>query len=190
MHNPEIKATTPLEEVLEITSKHRCNCRGTYCCYSSPFLYEGEAQNVVDYLGRGDLSMFFDRKTISFKQGYIPKKHKSFCIFTVRKGEKQAQLEEIEAKIAERPDETTKEKAIKMFKSLKYFIMRGRMECGIQEVKPMQCRVYHCKMPKSLESWELEYFYVDRNNPETVEEFRKDINKFDLPVLENSVLEE
>lgn len=188
MSNPKIKATTPLDEILKITSEYSCNCRSTYCCYNPPFLFEGEAQQVLDYLGAEDFDKFFNKKIVSFKEGYMPKEYKSLCIFAVRKGEKQVQLEEIESKI-ERPIETVKEKAIRMFHILGYFLKEGRMECGIQEIKPMQCKIYHCRMPKEIKSREIEYFYVNRDDIKTIEEFRKDVSKLDLPVLEGSVLQ-
>ena len=179
MLNPEIKATTPLEEILEITSEHGCDCKDTSCCAKfRPNLVWDEVQEILGYLGikYENFGEFFDEGVISFKEWYLPKKYQKFCIFAVKEEDKQTWLEQLRKKL-EQPENVKKAKK------------KERLYCAVQEVKPKQCRIYHCKMPKEVTSWEIEHFYVDRDDPRTLKEFRKDVNKFRLPILEDSVLQ-
>jgi len=193
MSNPDIKATTPLEEILKITSKTPCDCRDTHCCLNPPpTLFDEETQRILDYLGIevGGLDKLFDKQTIFFREWYIPIEHQSLCIFVVRKKEKQAQLEEIKNKL--RKPKTTKEKIIEAFQSFRYWFVGGRFYCGIQEIKPIECRIYHCRNERQNEitSWIYEYYHADGGDQRTIKELREYMEKCDLPILEGSVLQE
>ncbi|RLE39627.1 hypothetical protein DRJ17_00325 [Candidatus Woesearchaeota archaeon] len=186
---PNITTNTDLETIIAYSNLGCKQCKTSTCCESStPVLLEGEAERIADYL-----SIPFDDLVskgllpteVYFKNRFKPKKYNFYCIFGVGSWiKKEKQIEEIRSRIY-----VSANSFLRLWKALERFteaVTDVKILCGIQEVKPLECKTIYCGDGGKSASWFTLNYLVDPDDPRTVELYEKEIKSGHLARLKTT----